>query len=328
MAGEYPMGIMRIYTAMVERVKIFRDCPSLKLYRSRLVQSGAQKNNSVSITWLGTAGVLVSDGTTGILIDPYVSRFGFLKIAMGLPLQPNKVLVKHWTARLGKGRVGAVAVSHSHFDHCLDAPYFAMETGAFLVGSESTLNAGRGASLLEGRLKAVKPGQTITLGAFTLKFIESSHGPAFGGRVPYPGTIDKPLVPPRAAKDYKLGQTYAILISHPSGTILHHGSAGFIHGMYDGITADVVLLGIVGRGDTGTYLTNIPIKLGAKLVIPIHFDNFFMPLEKGMRIMTMAHFKEFCAVADRHSASFELKTLPLGEKTAILPVPKKEVFPR
>lgn len=301
-------------------------CPSLNLYRSRLMQSRAQENNSVSITWLGTAGVLVSDDVTGILIDPYVSRFGFFKIVMGLHLQPNKALVKSWTARLGKSHVGAVAVSHSHFDHCLDAPYFAMETGAFLVGSESTLNVGRGVSLAEDRLKAVKPNQTITLGAFTLTFIESIHGPAVLGRVPYPGTIDKPLVPPRSAKDYKLGQTYAILISHPLGKILHHGSAGLIHGMYDGIKADVVLLGIVGRGDTGTYLTNIPVKLGAGLVIPIHFDNFFVPLEKGMRILPTAHFGEFCAEADKHSDRFELKTLPLGEKVTILPVPRKKVF--
>lgn len=295
-------------------------CPSFKLYRSRLMHNRAEEKNSVNITWLGTAGALVSDGVTGILIDPYVSRFGFFKIAMGLHLQPNKALVKSWTAHLGKGLVGAVVVSHSHFDHCLDAPYFAMETGALLAGSESTLNAGRGASLAEERLKAVKPGQTITLGAFTLTFIESIHGPAFLGRVPYKGTIDKPLIPPRAARDYKLGQTYAILISHPSGRILHHGSAGFIPGMYGGITADVVLLGIVGRGDTERYLTNIPVKLGARLVIPIHFDNFFVPLEKGLRILPSAHFREFCAVADKYSDSFELKTLPLGEKMAILPI--------
>ena len=146
MAGKYPMGIMRIYTAMVERVKIFHDCPSLKLYRSRLLQSRAQEDNSVSISWLGTAGVLVLDGKTGILIDPYVSRFGFFKIAMGLHLQPNKALVKSWTAHLGKGRVGAVVVSHSHFDHCIDAPYFAMETGALLVGPKAPLNRPRGIS--------------------------------------------------------------------------------------------------------------------------------------------------------------------------------------
>jgi L-ascorbate metabolism protein UlaG (beta-lactamase superfamily) len=264
--------------------------------------------------------VLVSDGLTGILIDPYVSRFGFLKVAMGLPLQPDKALVKRWMARLEKVCIEVVAVSHSHFDHCLDAPYFAMEAGAFLVGSESTLNAGRGASLAEDRLKAVKPDQSITVGAFTLRFIESLHGPAFLGRVPYPGTIDKPLVPPRAARDYKLGQTYAVLISHPAGAILHHGSAGFVSGMYEGITADVVLLGIVGRGDTETYLKNIPIELEAKLVVPIHFDNFFVLLEKNLRILPTAHFREFCAVADRHRDSFELKTLSLGEKAAILPI--------
>ena len=301
---------------------------SLKIYHSRLMQSWAQEDNSVSVTWLGTAGVLISDGATGILIDPYVSRFGVFKIALGMALQPAHEAIKSWTARLGKGRVGAVAVSHSHFDHCLDAPYFAMETGAFLVGSESTLNVGRGVSLAEERLKAVKPGQTIALGTFTLQFIESSHGPVFLGRVPYPGTIDKPLIPPRAARDYKLGQTYAILISHPSGKILHHGSAGFVSGMYEGIKADVVLLGIVGRGDTETYLKKIPITLGAKLLIPIHFDNFFVPLEKCMRILSTAHFREFCAAADRHSACFELKTLPLGKEVTILPVPQKEVSPR
>lgn len=313
------MSIMRSYSGIIKRIMSGHGCPSLKLYHSRLIQSGAQEDNAVSITWLGTAGVLISDGLAGILIDPYVSRFGFLKIAMGLPLQPDKALVKRWMARLEKVCVGVVAVSHSHFDHCLDAPYFAMEAGAFLMGSESTLNAGRGASLAEDRLKAVKPDQSITVGAFTLQFIESRHGPVFLGRVPYPGTIDKPLVPPRAARDYKLGQTYAIMISHPAGTILHHGSAGFVSGMYEGITADVVLLGIVGRGDTETYLKNIPIKLEAKIVIPIHFDNFFLPLEKGLRILPKAHFREFCAEADRHRDSFKLKTLSLGEKAAILP---------
>jgi hypothetical protein len=77
-------------------------CPSLKFYRSRLMQSRAQENNSVSITWLGTAGVLVSDGATGILIDPYVSRFGFFKIAMGLHLQPiwGKAVLGLWPSAI------------------------------------------------------------------------------------------------------------------------------------------------------------------------------------------------------------------------------------
>ncbi len=285
-------------------------------------QSQTQETNVVRITWLGTAGVLISDDDTGILIDPYVSRFGMIQIALGLPLRPDKKAIEKWAARLGRKNIQAVLVSHSHFDHCIDAPYFAMETDAMLMGSESTLNIGRGAGLAEKYLKTVIPDQTVTIGSFTLKFIESNHGPVIMGRVPYPGAIEKPLTPPRPARDYKLGKTYAILIAHASGTIIHHGSAGFVTGMYDAITADVVLLGIACWGNTETYIKNVPLKLGAKLVIPIHFDNFFIPLAKNMRLLPTVKFKEFLRVADRYRASFELKTLSIGEKVAILPIKK------
>lgn len=278
----------------------------------------------VNLTWLGTAGVLVSDGDCGILIDPYVSRFGLFKIALGIPLQPDKESIKRWTDRLEEKNIRAVVVSHSHFDHCLDAPYFAQETGALLIGSESTINVGRGSGLAEKNMQTVSPGRTINIGAFSLKFIESIHGPAFLGRIPYPGTIDQPLAGPRPARDYRLGQTYAILISHPTGTIVHHGSAGFMPKMYEGIKADVVLLGIAGRGDTETYLKNVPLALGVKLIIPIHFDNFSIKLDKKMKNLPGIKLKEFLAEAEKHRQSFELKTLSIGEKTAILPLKSQE----
>lgn len=283
-----------------------------------------QKNKTANITWMGTAGVLVSDGDCGILIDPYVSRFGLFKIALNIPLQPDKESIKRWTDRLGSKNIRAVVVSHSHFDHCLDAPYFAQGTGALLIGSGSTVNVGRGSGLAEKNMQTVNPGRTINIGPFSLKFIESVHGPAFIGRVPYPGTIDKPLAAPRPAREYRLGQTYAIFISHPAGTIVHHGSAGFMPGMYAGMKADVVLLGIAGRGDTATYLKNVPLALGVKMIIPIHFDNFFIKLDKKMKNLPGLKLKEFLAEAEKHRQSFELKTLPIGEKTAILPLKAKE----
>ncbi|MDI6741853.1 MAG: MBL fold metallo-hydrolase [Smithella sp.] len=279
----------------------------------------AAKNNEVSITWMGTAGVLISDSETGILIDPYVSRFGIFQVAFGARLRPDQEAIKNWKASLGKEIIKAVAVSHSHFDHLADAPYFAMETDAVLLGSESTINVGRGAGMAENLLQIVHHNDTMNIGTFSLRFIESAHGPAFLGRVPYPGKIDKPLIGPQSAKNYKLGQTFSILISHPSGAIVHHGSAGLIPGMYDGIKADVVLLGIIGRGDTHNYLQNIPVKLGAKCLIPIHFDNFFVSLEKKMRILPTAGFKEFLSTAESYRDNFELDILQIGEKAAILP---------
>jgi L-ascorbate metabolism protein UlaG (beta-lactamase superfamily) len=294
------------------------SCAPMDAYRSRLLTPEAAAAPGVYVTWMGTAGVLVSDGKTGILIDPYVSRFGLARVFLGMTLPPDHDLISQWAGNLGAGAVQAVVVSHSHFDHALDAPYFAREAGAPLMGSESTRNIGLGAGLPESMIEVVKPGRDISVGDFTLRFIESRHGPALFGKVPYPGTIDQPLAPPKRAGEYKLGATYAILIRHPAGTILHHGSAGFLPGMYEGVQADVVLLGIAGRGDTGAYLAEVPLKVKARMVVPIHFDDFFQPLDKGLSFLYTAHFSEFCIAAQAHALS--VRTVPIGGKVRILPL--------
>lgn len=298
---------------------LLAGCAPLDLYRSRLIKPGPPVDPGVSVTWLGTAGALVSDGRTGILIDPFVSRYGLLKVGLGLPLGPRQDLIDGWLERLNCQNVQAVLVSHSHYDHSLDAPYFALKTGAVLAGSASTLNIGRGAGLAETQMAQIQPGQPLTFGDFTVRFIESRHGPALFGRVPYPGTIDQPLVPPCKASAYRLGGVYGILIEHPAGTLLHHGSAGFVPGMYDGIRADVILLGITGREDTAAYLAEVPGKARPARLIPIHFDDFFTPLDDDIDFLYSAHFKEFFDTADRLSVPCRIETLPLNEPVRLLP---------
>ena len=291
-----------------------------KNYENLLMETTGLRQGSVRLTWLGTAGMFIEDGKTGILIDPYVSRFSMSAVALRLPLEPDRTLVRKWVEKLGREKIAAVIVSHSHFDHAADAPYFAVEAGAPLIGTESTVNVGRGAGLEESKLIAVKPGQTMTFGDFTVTFIESFHGPAVLGRVPFPGTIDKPLVSPAAAGKYRLGGVFALLIAHPAGTILHHGSAGFKPDMYDGISVDVLLLGISGRGNTDQYLENVALKTRARLVIPIHLDNFFKPLKDGMSFLPMVKFDEFCRKAEQHRATFMVRTMPLCKEVLTLPL--------
>jgi L-ascorbate metabolism protein UlaG (beta-lactamase superfamily) len=299
---------------------MFTGCTGMRMYERLSIEKRVAPEESLRVTWLGTAGVFITDGKTGILIDPYVSRFGMTRVALDLPLNPDRGLIKKWVEKIGKEKITGVIVSHSHFDHVADAPYFALETNVPLIGTESTINVGRGAGMTERKLIAVKPEQNIQIGDFNVKFLESVHGPALFGRVPYQGTIDKPLVPPAKAGDYRLGGVFSLLINHPYGTIIHHGSAGFKPGMYDDIRADVLLLGIAGRGDTEQYLENVALKTQAPLVIPIHTDNFFKPLEDGMSLLPMLKFGEFYDKAEKYKSEFTLRTIPLGEEVVILQV--------
>jgi L-ascorbate metabolism protein UlaG (beta-lactamase superfamily) len=300
-------------TAAITLPILCAGCAGLDLYKSRMIRGTAAPKGAVTITWLGTAGLFVSDGRTGILIDPYVSRFGMEKVFFGTRLKPDIGKIQECVDRLGKNNISLIVVSHSHFDHVADAPYFARVTGAPVAGTESTLNVCRGAGLPEDRLKLISNGLTIKSGAFTVRFIESRHGPALFGKVPYAGTIDGPLKQPARASDYRLGGVFSMVISHPSGTMIHHGSAGFIPGMYDGISADLLLLGIAGRGDTEEYLSETALKIKAPELIPIHFDNFFKPLKGDLPILPNQHVNEFFKTAEAHGSVFRVKTLPLGE---------------
>jgi L-ascorbate metabolism protein UlaG (beta-lactamase superfamily) len=201
----------------------------------------------------------------------------------------------------------------------MDAPEFARRVGAPLFGSASTANIGRGAGLPEAQIRAVETGVPIRMGTFEVTFIESRHGPALFGRVPYPGQVREPLVPPAPASAYRLGETYTIVITHACGTVLYHGSAGFKEGESMGVRAGVVLLGIAGRDDTEVYLCKVVDPTGASRVIPIHFDNFFVPLTEPIQPLYRVKPAEFFRTAAEHRPALKVETLPLGTPVPLFP---------
>lgn len=274
-------------------------------------------DGAVSVTWLGTAGLFISDGKSGFFIDPFVSRHSMSRVLGGRKLLSRSDLVAEWIDRCGGGSATAVLVSHSHFDHSLDAAAFAAQTGASLVGSESTAWIGRSDALPENQIQVVKAGDTITLGDFSITCIESLHGPAFLGRIPYPGEIDSVFEIPAPAGAYRLGTTFAFQINHAAGTMIHHGSAGYRDGMYDGISADIMFLGIGGRGDTARYLRAVVQNVSPTLLIPVHFDNFCQPLDKKMGFLPRIKMGEFFETAGALMPDMEVRTLPIGTPVAL-----------
>lgn len=286
-----------------------------KFYHDSLITDCLE--GAVTVNWLGTAGFFISDGKSSFFIDPFVSRHSLFSIIGGFKLSSHGDLVAEWIDRCGGGSASAVIVSHSHFDHGLDASSFVAQTGATLVGSESTAWIGRSEGLQENQIEVVSGGDKLNIGDFTITFIESVHGPALFGRTPYPGKIEEAFKVPAPAASYKLGDTFSLYIEHPAGTIIHHGSAGSRIGMYDGLSADIMFLGIGGRGDTVEYIRDVPEVVTPSMLIPIHFDNFFVPLKGKMGFIPRIKLGEFLDKAGELLPDTEIRTLPIGTPVAV-----------
>lgn len=258
----------------------------LQLLQQHLAPAQSIPPGALSARWYGTTAVLLSDGEQAVMVDPFFSRPpGLLPMLRNALIEPDEVLIQQWLQRAGVTHLDAVLVSHSHFDHSMDAGIVARDTGAVLLGSESTANVGRGAGLDEARIQVIQPQQPISIGRYTIRFFESRHAGATGGQPT--GDITAPLIPPAHYLDYRLGGAYSILIEHPSGTVLHHGSAGYVEGALNGLQADTVFLGAALVGDADVYLDEVVEQVGARTVVLTHWDDFTRPLGQPLRPMPL-----------------------------------------
>jgi L-ascorbate metabolism protein UlaG (beta-lactamase superfamily) len=245
----------------------------------RVLESSRATPGMVEARFMGTSTILFDDGTDQILIDGFFTRPGWATVGCGL-IAPNSGAIQTSLARAGiNNRLRAVLVAHSHYDHALDAPTVARRTGAQLVGSVSTRNIGLGGGLSNNRIQVVADGDQLTFGAFRITVFSAPHSP----NALFPGTITSPLGPPARASRYREGGNFSFLIEHRGFRILVQPSANFSPRRYRNVRADIVFLGIgaLGRQSsafTVTYWREVVHATGARLVIPIHWDDFFQPV--------------------------------------------------
>jgi L-ascorbate metabolism protein UlaG (beta-lactamase superfamily) len=268
-------------------VKLLLNHPNLRQYRE-YQQRPAMDTDGLTVWFLGTSSMLLSDGRTWLLSDGFVTRPGLPRVIAGR-IAPDRSTIQAAISRLRIGSLAAVFCAHSHYDHALDAPVWALETGADLIGSASTANLGRGLAVPENALRVVTDGQTLRYGRFELTFVHSVHSP--GDR--YPGVIEQPLTPPARAGAWRSDTSYSVLVTHPRGRILLHASANWRPGALHGHQADVVYLGIGELGKrseqfVATYWEEVVRATGARRVVLIHWDDFFTSLDRPLRPMPYA----------------------------------------
>lgn len=237
--------------------------------------------------YFGVTTIQIDDGETAVMTDGFFSRpgpmqFFFSKIA------PDPARIDTALKRGAVSKLAAILVAHSHYDHSMDSAAVAERTGALLVGSASTANIGRGHGLANDRIRIVKHGDTLKFGRFTIEIFESPHSP----NPLYTGEITEPLRPPVKGSAYKEGGNYAFLLRHDLGTILIQASANFAPGLFRNVRADAVFLGIAPLGKqteifVRDYWREVVKTTGAKLIIPIHWDDFMRPLDGGLLPMPL-----------------------------------------
>lgn len=244
-------------------------------------------HGEVTVRFTGTSTLLFSDGETSWMVDGWFSRFGPL-VMLGGEIEPDLAAIERGLARNEVDRLAVVIPVHSHFDHAMDAPEVAKRTGALLLGSESTANIGRGWGLPEDRIRVAVDRAPLRFGRFTITLIHTRHfefpDPEIRERALSDPRIEAPLVPPVELFEYKVGQPYAIHVSHPKGRFLIQASAGFVPGSLDDFPAETVFLGVGGlETQTAdyreTYWRETVQAIGATRVIPIHWDSLTGPIE-------------------------------------------------
>ncbi len=246
----------------------------------------------VRATYLGTSSILLDDGETQILTDGFFTRPSLWKTAFSkIESDPN--LIRSVLRKANITRLQGVFVCHSHYDHVMDAPYVVKFTKAKLYGSVSTINVGLGAGLDSTKMEEFQIGKPVKLGKFTVTVLESKHTPPFrilgktNATDPNFPAIVSPLVQPAKATDYIEGGAFDFLIQHGKNRILIKASTNYVEGAFNKTQVDVVFLGIAQlslqpKSFQENYYNEIVKKLKPRLIFPIHWDNFFEPLDKPL----------------------------------------------
>lgn len=172
-----------------------------------------------------------------------------------------------------------------------------------------------GGDVKEENIKAFKNGDSFEIGKYKISILTSKHSKPTILNNDLGVPIEKPLRQPAGLREYKEGGSYDFYIEYEDKKILIRPSFNYIEHQLDDIKADVLFLGVAGlaKADKQTeeiFFKETVEKTNAKLVIPVHWDNFFSSLDKpikGMPIIvenTKVVFYKLAKYCEAHDVNF------------------------
>lgn len=309
-------------------VVLLRPAASIDDYaRYERNDTDALADDQVSITFFGVSTLLFDDGDTQLLVDAFFTRP--TKSEYLSTMQSDTTAVQRFITDFRMDRVQGVVVAHSHVDHAIDVASVALDTGATVWGTESTLNIARGGGVDEAQLQLATDGTVAEVGDFSVRFVETPHSVVPGTEEPAtPPTIGEPLEQPATNEQFAEGGNFSFVITHGTHVYVVVPSANHRTGALAGVDADVLLLGtaLLGMQDVGFRTTYLDETIGAttpEVVVPLHWDDFLRPWVPGEarfnpRLIDAEPTAGFDAVIDRtRSAGARFVVLQAGSRLVV-----------
>ena len=219
------------------------------------------------LRWLGVAGIELRSENRVLLVDPFFTRPPWWRM-LGGRVEPNRALSAQHAPDCD-----LCLITHAHFDHLMDAPEIARRTGAQAIGSPNTCALLTACGVRAEQVRQVQPGDEIAFPPFRIRALPGEHHPIPGYM---PGPLPRRLSPPLRLKDYRMDRVYSYAIDVGGLRVLHWSSMRAAHAC----RADVLL--VYGIESYAFYRALLP-AVRPRLVVPIHWDNFFRPLSHPPR---------------------------------------------
>ncbi len=224
------------------------------------------------LTWLGTAGFKIDTGEGAtLLIDPYLSRPE--KASPPLPIQ--LVDLSH---------VDEILLTNGRFDHGLDTPALTKQTGAIVHAPESVCPRLADMGVSSHCLQYVVPKREKRLGNLTWQALPSLVNQVDSSPV-LRALIHSPMILPQIRdldRQWPMGEIVAYFFEAENLSLIHFGSAAWIDSEINQLQADIALLPVESKPDTGAAAVRLASLLNPKVVIPHHWDDYYPFLSRSI----------------------------------------------
>jgi L-ascorbate metabolism protein UlaG (beta-lactamase superfamily) len=227
---------------------------------------------TVTFRWLGVAGIELNIDGQILTIDPLFTRPPLHRLFVGR-VESDTGLVHEKLPHCDH-----ILVSHTHWDHVINVPDLAKQTGAFVYGSPNTCKLLSACGVPVRQINQVEAGDKLLLGKTSVRVFLAEH-------LKIPGFTSQPVAaypkPPLRLRDYRMDYCYSFLIETDGLSLLD----------WCGIqtqTAPQATILFFGLSNKIASFETLLKRVKPCLVIPLHWDNPFHPLSKPVR-----HFFQF-----------------------------------